>query len=60
MLALRERFMQPSFALARQIEAILLDAAEGKALDMEAFTAVLEHYGSDLNADELKLNLAML
>ena len=46
-LALRERFMQPSFALARQIVAIVLDAAEGQALDIEAFTAVLDHYGSD-------------
>jgi hypothetical protein len=52
--------MQPSFTLARQIENTLRVAAEGKLIDVDSFRFVMNHFDSDLDADELKLNLAML
>jgi hypothetical protein len=52
--------MQQSFTLATQIESIILDTVEGKLDNVDAFTAVAKHFGSDLNADELKLNSPML
>ena len=52
--------MQPSFTLARKIENTLRAAAEGKSIDIDTFRFVLNHFGSDLDADELKLSLAML
>lgn len=58
--SLKDRFTQPSFTLAKQMESILLDAAQGKEIDSESFTAVVDHFGSDTDVDELKLNLSML
>jgi hypothetical protein len=58
--SLRERFMQPSFTLARQIENTLYVAAEGKPIDIETFRFVMNHFGLDLDADELQLNFSML
>ena len=52
--------MPPSFTLARQIENTLCVAAEGKPIDVDTFRFVMNHFGSDLDADELKLSLAML
>ena len=45
--------MQPSFTLARQIqiENTLRVAAEGKPIDVDTFRFVMNHFGSDVDAD---------
>jgi hypothetical protein len=45
-----ERFMKPSFTLARLIENMLCVAVEGKSIDAESFCFVMNHFGSDLDA----------
>ena len=57
--SLMDRFTQPSCTLAKQIENILLDAVRGKEIDSESLTAAVDHFGSAIDVDELKLDLSM-
>lgn len=58
--SLTDRFNQSSYKIALDVEKLIMDAANEASINQECLSAVTKHYGTDINADELKLNLRML
>ena len=57
---IERRYSSPAFALYTNVELILRKAATGESIPPEILSEVFEHFGDDLQRDELTTELGML
>lgn len=57
---IERRYNSPTFALYTKVELILKKAATGESIPPEVLSEVLQHFGDDLQRDELTTELGML
>ena len=57
---IERRYSSPAFALYTNVELILRKAATGESIPPEVLSEVFEHFGDDLQRDELTTELGML
>ena len=55
-----ERFDQPGYLVYKDLQTLLLDAANGREISEEAFQTVRTLYTKDFNVDVLKMQLNIL
>ena len=54
------QYSSPAFALYTNVELILRKAATGESITLEVLSEVFEHFGEDLQRDELTTELSMI
>ena len=57
---IEHRYSSPAFALYTDVELILRKAASGESIPSDILLKVFEHFGDDLQKDELTTELGML